>query len=425
MLRLSSMVLVGLLGWGLACDAVRAQVRELGLEEAIAVAMERNPNALAAQRRLPVAQAEILVAGAVPNPSMRFDGEFVGESSKVALPVVEQPFELGGKRGARLAVADAQVALTRAQIAQVLTEVRAQVRRAYAELLVSRADAEALAQAAGNASRLAGIAGERVRLGDVPELDLIRARQEEAQADNELQLGRTRQRTAEIALNALLGRDVEAPIALPPVPQFALRVEKHVYLPGDPGDPKESGRKLQALLGLALANRLDLRAVEQRIALARAERRLAEAARVPDLTLGAGPLFEQQTVGIVAAVGISLPVWYRQEGQIARTEATLEQLDSERAALTKQIEAEVRSAYLRVLAARGQQGVYARSLLPGAQETAQISQIAYERGKADLTVPIAAQTALAQTRRRYHQALFDREAALADLERSVGIALNE
>ncbi|MBW4697774.1 MAG: TolC family protein [Aphanocapsa lilacina HA4352-LM1] len=403
-----------------------AAAQVLELEQAFELALLKSPQATALGRRLAVSEAAVLVAGAVPNPSIGATFESAGAENRSNVPFIEQTFELGGKRDARLAVADGQVALTRVEIAEALRELRAQVRRAYAELLVVRAGFEALQEVAAAGERLAAAAAQRFRLGDIPELDLIRARQELALAQNELQLARSREAAARIQLNTLIGRAPEAALTVPTVAQFSLRVENDSLLPSDNLPSNERERKLRDLIALALANRADLQVLGGQMALAGAERRLAEAERAPDLRVGAGPRLsfdETLQVGAAAAVNVSLPLWYAQQGQIARAEATTRQLETEREVLVARIKAEVESAFVRVLSAREQQQIYEQGLLPTARTVEQTARLAYERGKADLTVAIGAQATGNLTRTRYYQSILEYQTALADLEKAIGIPL--
>lgn len=403
----------------------RAQVLEV--DQAVKLALKQNPQILAAQRRLAVSESEVTIAGAVPNPTLSGSYENAGGDVKANFPFVEQPLELGNKRGARLTVANAQVALTRVQIADTLRQIRFQVFKAYAELLVARANTQALEEVVGNNERLVRVTQQRIQLGDVPELDLLRAQQELAQAQNEVQLNQNRQKAAQITLNTLMGQEPFEPLEVMPVSQLLLKVEKNTYLPADPQDLNQRDQKLQILVTKALSNRLDLNVLDNQIQVTQAQKHLAEAERTPDLVIGLGPRFafkESTEFGFAASVGITLPIWYQQQGQIARAEATQQQLNAERTALTKQIAAEVGSAYLKMLSARNQQQVYEQKLLSNTRSIEEIARIAYERGKADVTVPINAQTVGSLTRQRYYQAILDYQMALADLERAVGVPLS-
>ncbi|MBC8122750.1 MAG: TolC family protein [Gemmatimonadaceae bacterium] len=404
-----------------------AGAQVLSLEEALTLTLERSPRAIALRRRLVVSEAGVLTAGAVPNPSLTVgDADLVGREAKATFLFFEQPFELGGKRDARLTLADAGVALARAEIAESLWQLRSEVRKAHTELSVARADLGALTEVAASGERLVQVAEQRLRLGDIPELDLIRARQELAALRNEVRAGRARVVVAEVALGGLIARPPEEPIEVPPASQFALKVQTDSFLPPDPNDAAVRSDRLRRLIDQALARRPQLRVLDAQLGVASAEKRLAEAERAPDLTLGLGPRFEREEadrLGVAARVALTLPLWYRQEGQIARAEAQGGQLAAERDALARQVIAEVQSSYARILAAREQIDAFEETLLPGAREVEQISRLAYERGKSDLTVSINAQTAGILTRQRYHRAVLDYQVALADLERAVGAPL--
>src|SRR5437773_11222102 len=100
----------------------------LTLDEAFALAAANNRTITAARLRRAIDQAGIDVAKERPNPDLRY--EQAKETPHQAL-TASQPIELGGKRGRRIALAEAVLRTGEAELARAQADVRAQVRRAY------------------------------------------------------------------------------------------------------------------------------------------------------------------------------------------------------------------------------------------------------------------------------------------------------
>lgn len=77
----------------------------LSLPEALAAAFAHNPELAAAGREVGVAEGERHQAGLLPNPELSWEAEDTRRDTRTTTVTLSQPFELGGKRGARVAVA--------------------------------------------------------------------------------------------------------------------------------------------------------------------------------------------------------------------------------------------------------------------------------------------------------------------------------
>ena len=92
-----------------------AQAQLLTLESALQRALANNPDLAAAQWEIDIAQGGRQQAGLIPNPVASWDAEDTRRDTRTTAIKLSQTFELGGKRGARIDVAE------RAQEAAALT----------------------------------------------------------------------------------------------------------------------------------------------------------------------------------------------------------------------------------------------------------------------------------------------------------------
>src|SRR6185436_261532 len=117
----------------------------------------------------PIDLANVAVAGERPNPEARYEHTNEAPHDLVSLA---QPLELGGKRGRRIAAAEAALRTSEAGLAQAEAQAEADTRRAY--FAVSSAQRrEAIArELQGLAVRGQRVASEREQVGDVSKLEV-------------------------------------------------------------------------------------------------------------------------------------------------------------------------------------------------------------------------------------------------------------
>ena len=86
---------------------------------------------------------------------------------------ISLPFELGGKRARRIAVAEATLEVGEAELAQTIIDIRSQVRRAYFARLISDLRLAVLGELRQFATRARDAAQARFDVGSAPRLELL------------------------------------------------------------------------------------------------------------------------------------------------------------------------------------------------------------------------------------------------------------
>src|SRR5437870_347598 len=104
---------------GLLCTVCRGQAT-LSLDQAISQALESRASLRADAERVSVAEGMRKQAGLYPNPEFQFQNENLRPGQTYTrdvdtLAMINQPLDVLGKRGQRIAVADKSVARTRAE----------------------------------------------------------------------------------------------------------------------------------------------------------------------------------------------------------------------------------------------------------------------------------------------------------------------
>jgi cobalt-zinc-cadmium efflux system outer membrane protein len=373
----------------------------LTLNEALALAREASPLLSAARLRGAVDRAGVSVARERPNPEARY--EHARETPHDALGLA-QLLELGGKRGRRIALAEAAVRTGEAELAQAQAEVAADVREAFFALAGTQRRLLVAGELRQLAERVHSAATARYEAGDVPRLDVLQAGLALYQTQNEASALEGERTAARVDLNYRIGRDAAAPTTAQ----------------DEIGDSPLPDARLAA--AAALAGNAALAVLDRQLAEAQARAALARAQRIPDPTLegalshGSEPEF---VWGYRVAVAVSLPIFTRHTAQLRLEEATLALLRAQREALAQRIRAALAAATARASAQQQQYLRYHDEILPKSREVEAMAEESYGSGQTDLTALLQALQATRELRARSLQAAADYQTALADLQRAM------
>ena len=378
----------------------------LTFEQIYELAKRDNLLVNAVRRRRAVAEAGILIAGQRPNPD--FVTSYTRAEPRLQYSVA-QLFELGGKRGRRIDVARNELRLTELDVDAALRTLRRDVRAGYFGLALARNNYVLGQQAVAQAKELADIARTRFEAGDIAQFEVLQANLGVDRATNDLDRLENAERIARAVLNQMLNRAPEAP----------LDQRDSLFIRLAPVSTPD-------LIGQALSQNVELRTVEQQIKTEESRLKLARAQRIPDLTLEPGVETLDSAFthpGFKMQVSVPLPIFNRNRGEIQKSSAMLEQLRAERDAARQRISSEIGRAALNLETARKQVEFYETKLLPQAERLRELAIEAYQVGQTGLLSVIDATRNAREVRQAYLQALFDYQAALADLEQAAGVKL--
>src|SRR3954469_16558862 len=109
--------------------AVALAAPSLSLERALAMAVEANPDVVAARLEIPTAEAAVSGARELPNPTLT--GSY-GPDSPTLSAGVEQRLPIFGQQSSAVRAAEAERQVAGAKLAEAVSKARAEVRRAFA-----------------------------------------------------------------------------------------------------------------------------------------------------------------------------------------------------------------------------------------------------------------------------------------------------
>lgn len=375
-----------------------AQTARMTLAEVLSRAREHAPRVVSARLALEQARARLAGAGLRFQNNPELDAAVGRRRGGTATSVdlefgVQQTFEPGARRTARVAAASEGIAQATAEIEATARTVLRAAAAAFLRAAHSAERVRLLATAEEVASQIHAVADRRFKAGDIAVLDVNIARASLARVRAD---GRSALATELIALGdlrQLLG--IEGEIAI-----------EHSLSPGDVP-------ALGALLQSA-AERPELRGLEAAIREAEAGIRLARTYRRPDVGFGARYEREESDQVVLGAVTVTLPTFAKGQELLALSSATVSRLRTDLEAERLRIRIEVQSAFdayrRRVEAVR----VLQEQALPGLDENEALTARSFEVGQLGLAELLLIRREILDTRFQYLDTLM--EAALARIE---------
>jgi cobalt-zinc-cadmium efflux system outer membrane protein len=392
-----------------ATSAERAEPQgALTLAQAIDVSLVRNPELQSSRYELTAAQARVLQAGLRLNPEVGVEFEnFAGSGETRGTDALEttlslsQVIELGGKRGLRRSVAEADADLVTLELRARQLDVLADVTRKYIDVVAAQQRAQFAEQNTKLAQQTLDAISGRVKAARSPvaeasraQIAVTRAAIEKRQADLALQ-------TARRSLSMLWG-SVEPQFSFASADLFAF-------------DAVESFEALVA----RLEKNPDITRFATDARLRDAELRLAQAQTRPNIALSLGVRRLQESGDSALVAGFSMPLAFydRNQGAIREARARRAQSDAELLAARTRAQGTLFALYQEMRAARERADALRNEAVPQATTALEQTQIAYERGRFSFLELITSQQDLLALREAAIDAAADYHRLLAEIER--------
>jgi cobalt-zinc-cadmium efflux system outer membrane protein len=431
--------------FGLPGLAGRAQAAEgLTSEQAVAVALQRNRDVIAARMEIDASELDVVAARFYPNPIAGYAignlllGQANQQNATPTTGFFNQPVQSVGvsaivdvwmKRSAHIRAAQTGVDHRRLLVEDALREIVYGVRSAFMEALREQAERQLARDVADRYVQTIKISQARFKAGDISEADLRKIeleglRYQNAVIDAEMQLDVARARLA-----AFLGLGGAA--ALPPV-----------LLDGTDAAARPTF-DVARLTARALERRPDLRAAGA--ARVQADAQLASAQRdaLPDIALGATYTHSAFTTSgdnpntLGLSLTLPLPIFDRNQANIGRARLDQRRADNDGDRLRIAIGREVAEAVRRGSRAATLLAVFERpsggdvpgtptgtsdkgGMLSRAETALHVAEKSYRAGAIALIELLEAQRTYLDTQAQYLRALYDLRQATVDVSHAVG-----
>ena len=395
------------------------------LDEAIQMALQHNHNLLAARTTIPQAEAEETTANLRPNPSLFADWEYLPLGS----PAHQNPnlygghstsdylhdntegdiglsylLERGKKRQHRLQAAKDITAQTRSLVTDNERGLTFSVASLFVSVQLAQSTIELAEKDLKSFQKTVELGELRFNKGAISEDDYLKIKLQLLQFETDDQQAELAKIQALSDLRQLLGYEsVSAD-----------------YDVAGPFDYQPLNGNLEDFQLKALQNRPDLRAAQQGVTAARSQYELQRAIGKPDVTVQ-GNYSHVNAINAATVYGsIPLPIFNRNQGEIARTRFAIIQAQEQEKATNGQALTDVRDAYDGLRVSDRIVQLYRSGYLEVAQKDRDIAEYAYQRGAVSLLDFLDAERNYRATQLAYRQALASYLLALEQLRQAVG-----
>jgi len=391
--------------------ALRGQAAEpvrITLAEAIRMALLHNHNLLATRPTIEQSQGQEITAALRPNPVLSGSWQppplFKPQEGSAQVGAgLSYDFELG-KRGRRMQAAKDATDVTRSQVGDSERSLTFQVASQFISVQLAESTLELAHQNLQSFQDAVGISETRYKSGGISENDYLKTRLQLLQFETDVQQAQLARTQALADLRQTLGYE-----SVPP--------DYDVTGPFEHRPVKVDLAELEKLAG---RNRPDLRAAEQGLAAAESQHELAKVNGRPDITVGASYFYGNGLNNAVFGVSIPIPIFDRNQGEVARTQAARAQAEQQRAAVLGQVKTEVKDAYEALQTNDRVAREYESGYLEIARKSRDISEFAYRRGATSLLDFLDAERSYRATQLGYRQAIAAHLLALEQIHQAVG-----
>lgn len=434
-----------------ASEAIASRVEELldgGLTvgEAVQIGLINHPGMQAAWLDVARARADLVQSKLLSNPTLGVGLEFPagGGLARLESSIAQNVADLW-QIPVRSRVAEHDLNRAILQMARQAGQRAAEIKAAHARALSAEHLHELSESYAGIAHRLLETSEARRAAGAGSELDVTLARSADLQARLQVENARLERARARRQLAQLLGLTTNA---------------DDLELLDQPPAAQVTNLSPEAGLELARESRLDMQAAQQSVEMAAMAIELEVRHVFPTLEIGAGlerdarraqpgrkliadtarasiagggltapdiqPRSQRRRntdITIGPSLSLELPIFDQNQAGIARAEYDYRQALLMYDALDRRLSQDVRDAVDRSATAARLLELSRRELIPLAENNLELSNESYRAGKASVLVVLEAQRFLLDSRRREIEARAEHAAALAEMERVIGLPL--
>ena len=428
----------------MAASAQGAERGELTIDQAVAVALQRNRDVIAARLEIEGSELDVVAARIYPNPVFEYaiGNLLLGKANLVNVPPTtsffDQPVQTFGvseivdvwmKRSARINAADKGVERRRLLTEDALREIVYTVRSSFAETVREQEERQLAHDVADRYAQTIKISQARFRAGDISEAELRKIELEGLRYQNAVIDAETQLDLARGKLAALLNLQSAAQLpALRPAPSDAA---------------SRPGFDLAQLTQRAIERRPDLRAAGAARVQADAQLTSAERDRLPDISVGASYTHSDFTVSgdnpntMALTLSLPLPLFDRNQANVGRAKLDQRRADNEGERLRIAVARDVAEAVRRANRAITLLAVFERPAggdVPGtptgtsdkggmisrAEAALRVAEKSYRAGALSLIELLEAQRTYLDTQAQYLRALYDFRQATVDVSHAVG-----
>ena len=388
----------------------------ISIEEAIRLALQHNHALQAARTTILQNQAVETTANLRPNPVLSWDAQFlpIFQPSSFSRDYIDNQaqfdlglgytFERGKKRQHRLQAARDVTDATRSTVVDNERQLVFNLTQQFVSVLLSQSTIDFTQQILDSFQKTVDISETRYKAGDMSEGDLLKIKLQMLQFQNDVFSAKLAKVQALAGLRQFLGFE---------------SVPDNYDVEGEL-DYQAVHAGLDDLKALALRTRPDLQAAQKNLVAARSAELLAEANRKRDLTASFNYSHVAATNTGAFFFNIQLPIFDRNQGEIARTRFVITQSQELAGESAQQVLTDVVDAFSALRTSEQIVQLYQGGYVDQAKKSRDISEYAYKRGAASLLDYLDSERTYRANQLAYRQALASYMTALEQMRQAVG-----
>jgi cobalt-zinc-cadmium efflux system outer membrane protein len=386
------------------------------LDDAIRLALQHNHNLLAARTTIQQSQAQEITANLRPNPVIFSDWDYLPfltwsslnstylhDSTEGDLGL-SYLIERGKKRQHRLQAAKDQTAVTTSLVADNERTLTFQVATLFVNVQLAESTLDLAQEDLKSYQKTVDLNNLRYEKGAISEDDNLKIELQLLQFQNDVA-------QAQLAKVQALS-DLRNSLGYESVPA--------TYDVAGVFDYNPLHANLEDFQLKALQTRPDYRAARQSVTAANSQFLLAKADGKQDVTVQGNYSHVNAINAVSLYASIPLPIFNRNQGEIARTRFAIAQSQEQEKAANNQVMTDVRDAYENLQTSDQIVRLYRSGYLDRAQKDRDISEYAYQRGAVSLLDFLDAERSYRATQLAYRQALASWLLAVEQLREAVG-----
>lgn len=381
------------------------------LKDAVDIALKNNPSLKVFKYEIATLEGIKSQAGLLPNPEAEFEAEnFLGGNELNGFTGAEYTlsasylFELGGKRGSRINLADREINSAQSNYELSQLEIIAQVKTAFFALSKIQHQINLQMQFIQINDEILKTISERVKAGKTSPAEESKVKVALVNSRLELQQFQRDYLSTQTKLNSLLGTSGRNFVSLTSLYDTLF----------SPPDKKEILQEIENIPSVKILN--------DETNIRKAQLELEEALAIPDLTasLGVRYLNELKTNSLVAGVSIPLPLFNRNQGSIQSAEVKIQQMEEIINAQKLAVIESLTASYNNLLNAYNNVVQFRENILPESENAYEITKQGYLQGRFGFIDLLDAQRTLFDTQANYLLELSDYYEAIIEIEKITG-----
>lgn len=403
---------------------VEPKLPALTMEDAVAIALQRNRDVIAAKLDIQAAELDRVAAGVYWNPTLSYSiqnlvlgrggyansPEHPGFFSEPEHTVgVSEVIDIWAKRSGRIRAADEAIRYRRYEVEDAIREIVYDVRSAFADVVREQSERDLSLETRDRYAETVRLSRARFSAGEISDAELRKIELEGLKYENDVIDAGLEFELAKEKLAALIGIGTDLPYSA----AFPL--------------PRDFVVSIPALTSDAFQRRPDLLATRAAARVAEATLGSARREAYPDISLGVAyshSAFQvsgdnPNTLGF--SVSTALPFFDRNQAGIGRAELDRRRAENDAARIELMVRHEVSEAAHRVDRAKSLISVYeSGGMLARADLALTVAEKSYRAGAISLLELLEARRTYIETRGSYLRAQHDYRQSIIDLYHAVG-----